>query len=161
MSNFEKAVSVVLAHEGGYVNNPHDPGGETKYGISKRSYPHVDIKNLTIAKAKQIYFDDFWKPYRYEEIVDDAMATKLFDTSVNTGTKRGVKFIQQALNQMGKSLVVDGVFGPGTLAAINSVDNSVLLNVYRSVQAEYYKSLVAADPKKAVFIRGWLIRAAE
>lgn len=161
MSNFEKAIEVVLAHEGGYVNNAADPGGETKYGISKRSYPNVDIKNLTIAQAKQIYFDDFWKPYRYEEILNDDMATKLFDTSVNTGTKRGVRFVQQSLNQMGKTLTVDGLFGPGTLAAINSVDNSVLLNVYRGVQAEYYKGLVAADPKKAVFLRGWLIRAAK
>lgn len=161
MSNFEKAIEVVLAHEGGYVNNPNDPGGETKYGISKRSYPNVDIKNLTIAQAKQIYFDDFWKPYRYEEILNDAMATKLFDTSVNVGTKRGMRFVQQALNQMGKTLVVDGLIGPGTIGAINSVDNSVLLNVYRNIQAEYYKGLVAADPKKSVFLRGWLIRAAE
>lgn len=161
MSNFEKAISVVLAHEGGYVNHPADPGGETKYGITKRSYPNVDIKNLTLAQAKKIYFNDFWKPYRYEQIVNDEMATKLFDTSVNTGTKRAVKFVQQALNRMGKSLVVDGIFGPGTLAAINDVDNFALLNVYRDIQAEYYKSLVAADPKKSVFLRGWLVRAAE
>lgn len=161
MSNFEKAIEVVLAHEGGYVNHPADPGGETKYGITKRSYPNVDIKNLTIAEAKQIYFDDFWKPFRFEQIINDAMATKLFDTSVNTGTKRAVRFVQQALNTMGKSLDVDGVFGPGTLAAINSVDNSVLLNVYRGVQAEYYKGLVAADPKKSVFLKGWLVRAAK
>lgn len=62
---------------------------------------------------------------------------------------------------MGKNLVVDGIFGPGTLAAINDVDNFALLNVYRDIQAEYYKSLVAADPKKSVFLRGWLVRAAE
>lgn len=161
MSNFEKAVTVVLAHEGGWVNNPADPGGETKYGISKRSYPNEDIKNLTIARAKQIYFADFWSPYKYDGIVSDAFATKLFDTAVNVGPKRAFRFMQQALNTFGKGLVVDGIFGNGSLAAINSVDNSVLLNVYRGIQAEYYKGLVAADPSKSVFLRGWLIRAAE
>lgn len=161
MSNFEKSVAVVLAHEGGYVNNAADPGGETKYGISKRSYPNEDIKNLTITRAKEIYFADFWSPYKYDGIASDAFATKLFDTAVNVGPKRAFRFAQQALVKLGKVVTVDGVFGPGTLAAINSVDNSVLLNVYRGIQAEYYKGLVAADPSKAVFLRGWLIRAAE
>lgn len=161
MSNFEKAVEVVLAHEGGYVDHKSDPGGETKYGISKRSYPNVDIKNLTIARAKQIYFNDFWSPYKYDQIINDAIATKLFDTSVNVGPKRAFRFMQQALNQMGKSLVADGIMGDKTVEAINAVDNFVLLNVYRSVQAEYYKGLVAADPKKAVFLKGWLRRAQE
>jgi lysozyme family protein len=161
MSNFEKAIEVVLAHEGGYVNNPVDPGGETKYGISKRSYPNVDIKNLTIAQAKQIYLTDFWQPYPFDKIANDAFATKLFDTSVNVGSKRAFKFVQTALNQMDENVVVDGVIGPKTLSLINDLDNNVLLNVYRAVQAEYYKGLVTADPKKAVFLRGWLIRAAE
>lgn len=161
MANFDKAIEVVLAHEGGYVNHPADPGGETKYGITKRSYPNVDIKNLTIAQAKKIYLDDFWSPYKYAQIVNDAIATKLFDTSVNVGPKRAFRFMQQALNQMGKSLVADGVMGAKTVEAINAVDNSVLLNVYRDVQAVYYKGLVAADPSKGVFLKGWLRRAQE
>ncbi len=57
---FNKAVRIILAHEGGYVNHPADPGGETNMGISKRSYPDLDIKNLTVAMAKEIYFRDFW-----------------------------------------------------------------------------------------------------
>lgn len=158
---FLKAVDVVLSHEGGYVNNVNDSGGETKFGVSKRSYPNEDIKNLTIARAKQIYLADFWSPYKYDGIVSEAFATKLFDTAVNVGSKRAFRFAQQALVKLGKVVTVDGIFGNGTLAAINSVDNSVLLNVYRDIQAEYYKGLVAADPSKAVFLRGWLIRAAE
>ena len=161
MSNFERAVTVVLAHEGGYSNHAADPGGETKFGVSKRSYPNEDIKNLTLTRAKEIYFADFWSPYKYDGIVSDAFATKLFDTAVNVGPKRAFRFAQQALNKLGKGLVTDGIFGNGTLSAINSVDNSVLLNVYRDIQAEYYKGLVAADPSKGVFLRGWLIRAAE
>ena len=60
-ARFLKAFEKVLRHEGGYVNDPLDLGGETKYGISKRSYPHLDIKNLTLDQAKQIYFRDFWQ----------------------------------------------------------------------------------------------------
>lgn len=159
MANFEKAIAVVLANEGGYVNNPNDPGGETKYGISKRSYPNEDIKNLTIDRAKEIYLKDFWKPYPYDQIQFDETATKLFDTSVNVGAKRAFRFMQQALNKMGYTLVEDGIIGSKTVAAINAVKNSDLLNVYRGIQAEYYRGLVAADPKKSVFLRGWLRRA--
>lgn len=160
MANFDKAVDIVLAHEGGYVNHPADPGGETKYGISKRSYPNEDIKNLTIARAKEIYFADFWKPYKYDQITSDSVATKIFDTAVNTGAKRAFRFAQQAANTLGKNLVVDGIFGNGTLAAINSLSSDAFLSAYRTIQADYYKSIVAANPSKGVFLRGWLTRAA-
>jgi hypothetical protein len=59
--HFERAVAFVLRHEGGYVNDPRDPGGETKYGISKRAYPRLDIKGLTEADAKEIYRRDYWE----------------------------------------------------------------------------------------------------
>lgn len=160
MSNFNKAVDIVLAHEGGYVNNVNDPGGETKYGISKRSYPNEDIKNLTLTRAKEIYFADFWKPYKYDQIVSDNVATKIFDTAVNTGAKRAFRFAQQAVNTLGKNIGVDGIFGNGTLAAINSVSPDAFLTAYRTIQADYYKSIVAANPSKGVFLRGWLARAA-
>ena len=58
---FEEAFSRLMGHEGGYSNDPLDPGGETNWGISKRSYPNVDITNLTRAEAKVIYREDFWK----------------------------------------------------------------------------------------------------
>lgn len=160
MSNFNKAVDIVLAHEGGYVNHPADPGGETKYGITKRSYPNEDIKNLTLTRAKEIYFADFWKPFKYEQIESDAVATKIFDTAVNAGPKRAFRFAQQAVNTLGKNIGVDGIFGNGTLAAINSVNPEAFLKAFRTIQADYYKSIVAADPSKSVFLRGWLARAA-
>lgn len=159
MSNFDKSIVVVLAHEGGYVNHPNDPGGETNYGITKRSYPNVDIKNLTLAQAKEIYKRDFWNPGPYEKIENDDIATKLFDTAVNVGPKRAYRFLQKSLNLMGMKLLEDGIIGSKTLTALNSVDSSKLLSVYRGVQSDYYKSLVAADPKLAVFLRGWLRRA--
>ena len=59
MEHFSEIIPIVLRHEGGYVNDPLDKGGETNYGISKRSYPHLDIHSLTLADAKTIYKRDF------------------------------------------------------------------------------------------------------
>lgn len=159
MSNFNKAIAVVLEHEGGYVNNPKDPGGETKYGITKRSYPNVDIKNLTVDEAKAIYFADFWTPAGYENINYDDVATKIFDTAVNVGNKRAFRFAQQAANACGAKLVVDGVLGSKSYAAINSIDPKQYLAQFRKIQADYYKSLVDGRPSLSVFLRGWLRRA--
>lgn len=84
LSDFEKAFAVVVGIEAGYTNNPRDPGGETKYGISKRAYPTRDIANLSLQDAKDIYYTDYWlktvKP-------DDSTAYSLFvfDCAVNQG----------------------------------------------------------------------------
>ena len=61
-TTFDEIIEVVLEHEGGYVNDPHDAGGETNFGIAKRWYPDVDIKNLTKEQAKKIYHQDYWSP---------------------------------------------------------------------------------------------------
>lgn len=156
---FEIAIEKVLKDEGGYVNHPSDPGGETKYGISKRSYPNVDIKNLTIEGAKDIYYTDFWKTGPYEKMSYSHLAEKVFNTAVNTGNSRAFKFLQQAANELGASLVVDGAIGPKTLAAVNAIDGPKLLNQYREEQAKFYQSLVARNPSQKVFLKGWLNRA--
>jgi hypothetical protein len=92
---FIKAFENTLSREGSYVNDRQDPGGETKYGISKRSYPKLDIKNLTQYQAKQIYFADFWLNGKYEEFVDDNLAIKLFDLAVNVGPVQANQLLQQ------------------------------------------------------------------
>jgi lysozyme family protein len=84
MSFFLQAFAVVVGEEGGYVNDPADPGGETRYGISKRAYPDVDIKNLTLAQAQAIYQRDYWDAlacdgYSWE------VALVTFDCGVNQG----------------------------------------------------------------------------
>lgn len=86
-TNFERAVEFVLKHEGGYVDNPNDPGGETKYGISKRAYPELDIKNLTEEKAKEIYHRDYWLKSGCEKIAS-GLDIVVFDTAVNCGVAR-------------------------------------------------------------------------
>ena len=161
MSTFEKAVAIVLKNEGGYVNDPKDPGGETNFGITKRTYPTVDIKGLTKEKAAAIYKRDFWDPYPYDELVFGDLAIKVFDTSVNVGQKRAFRFLQQAANTLGANLTVDGAWGPKTTSAVNGLNQGTLLSVYREVQANYYKGLVVANPTLSKFLRGWLRRAEE
>jgi lysozyme family protein len=85
MADFDTAINLVLKHEGGYVNNPDDPGGETNFGISKAVYPSLDIKSLTIEEAKQIYLRDYWKPYMEQE-PNQLLANCALDCAVNMGS---------------------------------------------------------------------------
>ena len=93
---FDRAFEFVIGHEGGYVSDPHDPGGETKYGISKRSYPNLDIKNLTLEQAKDIYFRDYWVAAGCGTMADDAMAILVFDCAVNQGVGRAKQIAGRA-----------------------------------------------------------------
>lgn len=92
LSDFEKAVTFVLKKEGGYVNDPRDPGGETKFGISKRSYPDVDIKNMTVTAAKQIYYTDYWQIMKCDDMLWP-LNLIVFDTAVNMGVGRAKQFL--------------------------------------------------------------------
>jgi lysozyme family protein len=156
---FERLIGKVLEREGGYVNDPADPGGETKYGITKRSYPTLNIKNLTLEQAKEIYYHDWWLRLRCGDIQDDQVAQKLLDTCVNVGKTAGVKILQRALCDLGQKVVVDGIIGPQTIDAANREDPSWLLFAMRTRQAEYYQELIRHNPKLARFWRGWEKRA--
>lgn len=94
MDNFARALDFVLAREGGYSNDKFDPGGETKYGICKKSYPDLDIKNLTIATAGSIYFKDYWEPNWCDQMPYWA-ALAVFDTAVNMGRNSAVVCLQK------------------------------------------------------------------
>ena len=91
---FSDAIAFVLDHEGGYVNHPNDPGGETKWGISKKSYPHLDIKALTVEEARSIYHRDYWTKIRGDQ-VPPPLDLALFDFAVNSGTYRAVRFLRR------------------------------------------------------------------
>ena len=91
--SFDQALKFVLEREGGYVNDPLDPGGETKYGISKKSYPNVDIRHLTPELAAVIYQSDYWAPAGCDDLSPD-LALVVFDTAVNCGVKRAVEWLQ-------------------------------------------------------------------
>ena len=94
--NFEQASARLLGHEGGYVNDPNDPGGETNWGISKRSYPNVDIKALTRDEALAIYKRDYWDRVRADQM-PEALRFQVYDFAVNSGIETAIRYYQRAL----------------------------------------------------------------
>ena len=110
---FLEAVTRVLADEGGYVCNPADPGGETNFGISKRSYPDVDVKNLTRDQAVDIYWNDWWLKFCFYRLRGD-VAIKVFNLAVVMGAPHAVRCLQRALRACGASRTEDGELGTPT-----------------------------------------------
>ncbi len=126
--NFDQAIERVLSHEGGYVNNPADPGGETQWGISKRSYPKVNIKTLTRDQAKGIYLTDFWNRVHADEL-HDGVAFQMLDFAINSGIETAVRYLQRAIG-----VADDGHWGPVSAAAakaMNETDQIMRLNAER------------------------------
>lgn len=156
---FLNAFERVIYHEGGYVNHPHDLGGETKYGISKLSYPHLDIESLTLDQAKSIYYTDFWCNGKYAGITDESVAIKLFEIGVNVGINQSNKLVQRALRAVDSTVDEDGIIGSITLKAINESDPTDLLAALKSEIAGYYRLIAQANPSQQKFITGWLNRA--
>ena len=150
MADFNLAIPIVLKNEGGYVNNSADSGGETKYGISKASYPSVDIANLTVEEATAIYLRDFWI---FGGIITQAVANKLFDAYVNE-RHAAIRIAQQIAG-----VDVDGAYGPHTEAAINKMDPYFFLDKFRAALVAHYQAIVASHPNESVFLLGWLRRA--
>ncbi len=158
MTPFEHAIADVFAHEGGYVNDPVDPGGETNFGISKRAYPHEDIRNLTRQRAAEIYRLDYWERLRCDEL-PPAVAGKLFNVAVNFGRKRAVCMLQEAACHMGSTLRVDGIMGDKTIAAAKEHDPARLVRVMCDRQQAQYVALIAKNPSLGRFASGWDRRA--
>ena len=153
---FDDIIEVVLHHEGGYVNDPDDPGGETNFGIAKRSHPDVDIKNLTKDGAKEIYYQDYWIKNRVTQMPED-LKHIYFDMCVNQGRGRAVKILQRSANAKGADLVVDGGLGPKTISALNGVE----LDRVRAYRIKYYADLVTRKPDLEKFYFGWFRRGLE
>ena len=156
LTRFDDIIKVVLKHEGGYVNDPVDPGGETNFGIAKRSHPDVDIKNLTEEGAKEIYYQDYWMKNRVPQVPDE-LKHIYFDMCVIQGRGRAVKILQQAANAKGANLKVDGGLGPKTIGALNGVE----LQRVRAYRIKYYADLVTRKPDLEKFYFGWFRRALE
>ena len=155
MANFDEAIKIILKHEGGWVNNPSDPGGETNMGITKRDYPHLDIKNLTVEQAKEIYKSDYWDKVKGDKIIDQHTALQVFDMCVNSGYSRATKIAQTILN-----IVVDGSFGPQTLKHINNADTDLFLVNYKLERVKFYTRL-ASKKSLRQFLYSWIKRTIE
>lgn len=147
---FEKAFERVIGYEGGYVFDPRDAGGETKYGISKRAYPNLDIKNLTLDQAKEIYRRDYWNRLHLDEI-PDCVRFDLFDAAVNSGVSAAAKFLQRAAGTN-----ADGVIGKLTIAAANGIDPERLDKRLSGYRLQYLADLSSFP----TFGRGWVRRVA-
>jgi lysozyme family protein len=159
------AINVVLQHEGGFSNDPDDPGnwtsGEcgkgkcegTKYGISASQYPGLNIRNLTPDSAKDIYKRDYWDKYNFNLIKGISLPVKVFDMAVVMGPETAIKLLQRSLG-----VEDDGKIGPVTAAACKVNPSGVLLT-FKKECAEHYKSLVDKDPKLGKYLKGWLNRA--
>jgi lysozyme family protein len=154
VASFDRAIEPVLKHEGGYVDHPNDPGGETNFGISRRSYPGLDIKGLTVEDAKAIYHGDFWQPIRGEAIQSQDVASNLLDFAVNAGISRSVKTVQQLVGA-----AQDGKLGPRTLAAINGQDGLNLNLRITLARVQFYTELAAKRAEFRAFLVGWVRRA--
>jgi lysozyme family protein len=148
---FDEAFQKLIAHEGGYVNDPRDPGGETKFGISKRSYPHEDIKALTLARAKEIYHRDFWTACGIDGLPPGARFD-VFDTAVNSGRGTAIRLLQRTLG-----VAEDGRLGPITMNAIIKADEARFVARFGACRLLFFASLSTFQ----TFGRGWVRRAAE
>lgn len=152
MLDFATAIDRVLAHEGGYVNDPNDPGGETQWGISKRSYPQLDIRALTRDDAKAIYERDFWRPVAAVSTLDGALRFQLLDAAVNHGMGNAVRFLQRAVG-----VADDGHVGPLTRAAVERMDDHDIHLRFLAERFEFWTKLKSFD----YYGRGWVRRGAQ
>ena len=156
LTSFDEIIEITLEHEGGYVHDPKDLGGETNFGIAGRFYPDVDIKNLTKEGAKEIYKRDYWDKNRVESLPQNLWHI-YFDMCVNMGKRTAVKVLQRAAVNKGKDIEVDGGLGPATLGAVKNVE----LARVRAFRVKYYVDLVNKKPEQEKFYFGWFRRALE
>lgn len=157
---FTSLVTDVIRKEGGYVNHPLDRGGETKYGITKRNYPHLDIRSLTTQQAAQIYYDDYWKANGLDLHYPSEIQGYAFDCFVNHGRKTFGKILQYALNDCGHDLIVDGIIGVKTIKALREQNDSRYFLLQLKIRRIYmYGLIVVSNPSQLVFLLGWLKRA--
>jgi lysozyme family protein len=149
---FNRCIQVILRNEGGYVNHPSDPGGETNMGIAKKFYPDLDIKNLTRNQAIEIYHRDYWNKMKLHGIFDENIILQVFDMGVNAGIRTAIKIIQRIIDAQ-----VDGYTGPETNGLINAYEGD-LVELYKQERKKYYFDLARRKPQMQVFLAGWLNR---
>lgn len=147
--NFDEAFEIIIGHEGGYVHDYRDPGGETKFGISKRAYPNLNIKDLTLDEAKLIYLADYWGEVE-GDLLPEPARLMVFDCAVNCGVATSKKLLQRAVG-----VKDDGIIGPKTKEAISNADD--LDRRFAGHWLQYYTDLKQFD----IYGRGWIRRVAK
>ena len=179
---FEDALKIVLGFEGGYVNDPNDKGGETNYGITASTLnsakikgwvpSNITIQNIKLEHVKTIYKKGYWDVVKADGL-PDPLNLILFDAAVNHGPSTAVKLLQESLNsilKVGSNLVVDGIIGPKTLAAVKdviSMDHNMWLQPNSLVRylcidvlmnrVELYTSIITNNKSQEKFFKGWIV----
>lgn len=165
---FDQALAFTLVNEGGYTNNPADSGGPTNFGITQndlalwRGSPvgPDDVKNMQKSEASSIYFMHYWKPLGCEGMTQLPIVTTLFDSGVLYGIHTSAVTAQNSLKICGYSMIeVDGQMGTESVSALNVVEAHSFLIAYTNALKLRINSLIAKNPKNAVFLQGWINRA--
>ena len=160
-AEFIDALPFVLQWEGGYVNHPNDPGGATNKGVTQKVYdawrsknglPVRDVRQLEESELHALYEGGYWVPPKCPAL-SSPLDLVQFDTAVNMGVGRAVKFLQKAVGAE-----PDGAYGPGTQRCVDHCDTGTALTAYCDIREAYYRSLADNNPKLAVFLKGWLNR---
>jgi lysozyme family protein len=158
-----------LDHEGGFVNDPDDPGGATNKGITFSTFEKhakgvlgleptlTNLKELTNSQAKVIYKSRYWNKMRGDDFTHQDLANIVFDFFVNAGYN-GTKVLQEVLNSMGEKLAVDGIVGPNTIKVLNSKKQVEVYRKFKQARIDYYEKLAAKNSKMKKFLKGWLNR---
>lgn len=152
----DTVLDMIIKHEGGYVNHPEDPGGETKYGISKRAYPDVEIDKLSESDAKAIYKEDYWNRIKGDDL-PLSVACVVMDYGVNSGISRASKALQGVCGITNG----DGVIGPHTLSAVwttfKEQGKDFVIEGVTNQRQEFIRNLSIYD----TFGKGWERRIKE
>ena len=149
---FDQCFDKLISHEGSYANHASDPGGETNYGISKRAYPSLDIKAMTLADAKAIYKRDYWDRAQCDQLPSRQRPDRTIAMAVNSGIGQSIRFVQRAVGTAD-----DGVMGAITLSAIKRMDTDSLCARFLGQRLEFMTKLSTFD----VFGKGWSRRIAD
>lgn len=161
MARFDDCLAVTLQYEGGYVNNPADHGGATNKGITQATYdrfrianglPVQSVKLIATPEIAAIYGPNYWLPPRCSELAIP-LDLCVFDTSVNSGPVRAVRLLQLAVG-----VSEDGIFGSGTMAAVNALPVLVVCAQFLDQREQFCRDIAADNPSQAVFLDGWLAR---
>jgi lysozyme family protein len=139
----------------GYTNDPHDRGGETKYGVAKSANPDINIAALDWDGAKDIYYNRYWLKAKCDEM-PPRVAVLHFDSAVNHGVGRAAKFLQASVGAL-----ADGTIGPATIQLANKQDEIVTCNTICNFREQFYKTIAERDPTQARYLNGWLRRINE
>jgi lysozyme family protein len=149
---FTRCVEVLLRLEGGYSNVTTDKGGETNFGLSKKSYPDLNIKTLTRDRAIEIYYNDYWIPMNISKIIEDDLVLHLFVFGVNAGIRTSIKVLQKLLGT-----TVDGFIGSETLKAIRDFNGNVV-DEFIKREKLFYVTLAQKDESQQPNKVGWINR---